>query len=133
MLFLFVFTITVVEKSEAQSKKNIVRFINFNMQDIVIVIFNPNPSTKKYFSSNQRLYKGTWDKTWWSHALNPHIPTDSLRFSCLSSVFCIYGTRACGARVPGSKSGQNIVIFFLSFCRLSLIRLFLPTEKHIGT
>ncbi len=31
------------------------------------------PTVKKCYS-NQRLYKGTWDKTRWCHAINPHIP-----------------------------------------------------------
>ena len=59
------------------------------------------------------------DKTRWRHATNPHIPTESLQFRHLSSVTCIYGTRAWGARGPGFEIRIRHHDFCSSFCLLS--------------
>ncbi len=82
------------------------------------------PTTKKYYS-NQRLCKGTWDKTRWRHAINPHIPIPSPIPSGLHLRDAWLGCE--GSRVWNADKTSWLLLTFLS----SFIHPSLPS--HITT
>ena len=95
-----------------------------------LLITLTEPTAKKYHS-NHRLYKRTWNKSQWRHAVNPHIPTESLRFHRLSSVACIYRTCGWGARGTGFERNQDKTSWPLFLLLSPFIHPSLPS--HIRT
>ena len=73
-----------------------------------ISVLKSEPTVKYY--SNQRLYKGTRDKTRCRHAINPHIPTESGGDSVAYPQWLAFTGHVVRVRgVLGSKSGQDIM------------------------